>query len=90
MAEKFLQKAIKRPGALHRSLGIPEGEKIPASRLEAATHSKNPHVAKMANLAETMKKFSHHHPNPHPAPHAKHAHRQTHPATKMAHHASGK
>ena len=48
-----------RKGGLHRALGIPEGETIPADRLEAAKNSKNSHVAHMANFAGTMKGFSH-------------------------------
>lgn len=36
MAKKFIQKAIKHPGALHRELGVPMGKKIPASRVRAA------------------------------------------------------
>ena len=44
-------------GGLHRALGVPEGETIPASKVEAATHSSNPHVARMANFAQTMGKF---------------------------------
>jgi hypothetical protein len=48
-----------RKGGLHRALGIPEGEKIPAERLEAARNSKNPHVAHMANFAHTMGGFKH-------------------------------
>jgi len=35
-----------RKGGLHRALGVPEGETIPKSKVEAATHSKNAHVAK--------------------------------------------
>jgi hypothetical protein len=31
--EKWIQKAVKRPGALHKHFGIPEGEKIPKSKL---------------------------------------------------------
>lgn len=46
---------VIHPGGLHRSLGIPEGQKIPAKRLEAATHSSNPKTRKQANLAKTMK-----------------------------------
>lgn len=46
-----------RKGGLHRALGIPEGEKIPTDRLEAARHSDNPHVVHMANLAKTMKSW---------------------------------
>ena len=36
MAEKWIQKAIKKPGALHKELGIKEGKKIPAKRLATA------------------------------------------------------
>ena len=34
--EKFIAGAIKHPGALHRQLGIPEGERIPVSTLRSA------------------------------------------------------
>lgn len=46
-------------GGLHRALGVPEGEKIPAAKLEAARHSTNPHISHMAALAHTMEGFSH-------------------------------
>lgn len=48
-----------RKGGLHRALNIPEDEKIPADRLEAAKSSKNSHVQHMANMASTMKGFKH-------------------------------
>lgn len=48
-----------RKGGLHRALGVPEGETIPQSKIEAATHSKNEHVAHMARFAKTMGKFKH-------------------------------
>jgi hypothetical protein len=44
-------------GGLHRSLGIPLGQKIGAKRIEEATHSKNPKTRKEANLAKTYAKF---------------------------------
>ena len=50
---------VEHPGALHRDLGIPQGEKIPARRLEAAAHSKDKTVRRRAVLAETMKKWKH-------------------------------
>ena len=31
-----IKKAIKKPGALHAQLGVPKGEKIPASKIAAA------------------------------------------------------
>jgi hypothetical protein len=46
-----------RKGGLHRALHIPEGEPIPADKLEAARHSKNEHIRKMAEFAHTMKGF---------------------------------
>lgn len=57
MAEKWIQKAIKKPGALHKALHVKEGEKIPESKLKKAEHSKNPTTRKRANLAETLKKM---------------------------------
>lgn len=44
-------------GGLHRSLGIPEGEKIGAARIAAATHSSNPKTRRQANLAQTYAKY---------------------------------
>jgi hypothetical protein len=32
----FIQEAIKKPGALRKSLGVKKGEKIPAGKLAAA------------------------------------------------------
>ena len=46
--------AIKKPGALHKALGVPEGEKIPSSKLAAAA-KKPGKLGKRARLAETLK-----------------------------------
>ena len=46
-------------GKLHRELGIPEGEKIPPARLEAAEHSSNPEVKRDAIRAKTMEGWHH-------------------------------
>ena len=46
-------------GGLHRALKVPEGEKIPEDKIEAAKNSKNSHVRHMANLASTMSEFKH-------------------------------
>jgi hypothetical protein len=46
-------------GGLHRALGIPEGEKIPLSKIEAATHSDNGHLKKMAVMARSMHSWKH-------------------------------
>mgnify|MGYP003334800885 FL=1 len=54
-AKKWIQSAIRHPGALHESLHVPEGKKIPMARLEKAEHSKNPTLARRARLAETLR-----------------------------------
>lgn len=56
MAEKWIQKAIKKPGALHKELGVAKGKKIPAKKLEAAA-KKPGKEGKRANLAITLKKL---------------------------------
>lgn len=56
MATKWIQKAIKKPGALHKQLGVPEGKNIPAKKL--ATAAKAPgKLGQRARLAQTLKKF---------------------------------
>lgn len=45
-----------KKGALRKELGVKEGEKIPAKKLEKATHSKNKLEKKRAVLAETFRK----------------------------------
>ena len=57
MAENWIQGAIKKPGALHETLGIPKGKKIPTAALKKAEHSKNVATRKRAVLAETLKKM---------------------------------
>lgn len=54
MAEKWIQKAVKKPGALHKQLGVPEGKKIPASKLSAAA-KKPGKLGQRARLAQTLK-----------------------------------
>jgi len=54
--QKFIQKAIKKPGALRKSLGIKKGEKIPASKLKAAAKKKGK-MGQQARLAITLKKL---------------------------------
>ncbi|WP_010597634.1 hypothetical protein [Rickettsiella massiliensis] len=57
MAKDFIQKAIKHGGALRKALKIKKGKKIPKKKLEKAVHSKNPLLAKRAQLAETLSKL---------------------------------
>jgi len=54
--DKWIQEAIKKPGALHKELGIPEGKKIPEKKLKAA-EKKGGTEGKRARLAETLKSF---------------------------------
>ena len=44
-----------RKGNLHKALSVPEDETIPASKIEAATHSDNKHISAMARFAKTLK-----------------------------------
>lgn len=52
--EKWIQKAIKKPGALSKQLGVPEDENIPAKKLAAAA-KKGGKLGKRARLAMTLK-----------------------------------
>ena len=55
MATKnWIAGAIKKPGQLHKDLGVPQGKKIPAKKLEAAA-AKGGKVGQRARLAETLK-----------------------------------
>ena len=53
---KWIQKAIKKPGSLRKSLGVKEGEKIPAGKLAAAA-KKPGKMGQRARLAQTLKKM---------------------------------
>jgi hypothetical protein len=56
MAEKWIQKAIKHPGALHKQLGVPAGKKIPAAKLSKAAKAPGKE-GQRARLAQTLKKM---------------------------------
>lgn len=58
MAEKkkWIQSAIKKPGALRQALHVKKGEDIPMSKLEAAAKKKGK-TGKRARLAETLRSF---------------------------------
>jgi len=56
MAEKWIQKAIKKPGSLRKSLGVKKGKKIPAGKLAAAA-KKPGKMGQRARLAKTLKGF---------------------------------
>ena len=49
---------MKKPGALHKELGVPKGKKIAAAKLKSAA-AKGGKEGKRARLAETFKGFAH-------------------------------
>lgn len=58
MPKKWIQGAIKRPGQLHRDLGIPKDEKIPQKALQRAIAGDyGEATAKRARLARTLGKM---------------------------------
>jgi len=54
MAEKWIQKAIKKPGALRKELGVKEGKTNPAKKLAAAA-KKPGKLGQRARLAKTLR-----------------------------------
>jgi hypothetical protein len=54
MSEKWIQKAIKKPGALRKELGAKAGKPIPTKKLAAAA-KKPGKLGQRARLAETLK-----------------------------------
>jgi len=56
MAEKWIQKAVKKPGALRQALGAKEGEPIPAGKLAKAAKAPGK-MGQRARLAQTLKGF---------------------------------
>lgn len=56
MAKNWIAGAIKRPGQLHRDLGVPQGKKIPPGLIAAAAR-KGGAVGRRARLAQTLKKL---------------------------------
>jgi hypothetical protein len=56
MAEKWIQNAIKKPGALRAQLGAKKGEPIPAKKLAKAAKAPGK-LGQRARLAQTLKKM---------------------------------
>ena len=54
--KKFIQKAIKKPGSLRKSLRIKKGKTIPASKLKAAA-KKPGQLGQRARFAVTLRKL---------------------------------
>ena len=55
-SKNWIASAIKKPGQLHKDLGVPAGKKIPAGKLAAAA-KKGGKLGQRARLAQTLKKM---------------------------------
>ena len=53
---KWIAGAIQHPGALHRELGVPMGQKIPGAKLAKAEKAGGT-LGRRARLAETLGKL---------------------------------
>lgn len=53
-SKNWIAGAIKKPGQLHKDLGVKQGEKIPESKVEAAAE-KGGKIGQRARFAMTMK-----------------------------------
>ena len=57
--KKWMAGAFKNAhGQLHRTLGVPQGETIPAGKLERAEHSSNTTTRRRAVLAATARRVN--------------------------------
>ena len=56
MSKNWIAEATKNKGGLHKALGIPMGQKIPAKVLAKAA-KKEGKVGKEARLAQTLRSF---------------------------------
>ncbi len=55
--KNFIQSAIKKPGALRKSLGVKVGQKIPGKKLAVAAN-KGGKMGQRARFAQTLRKMS--------------------------------
>lgn len=57
MADKnWIEKAIKKPGALHKEMGVPADKKIPKKALDKAAN-KGGKLGERARMAQTLEKL---------------------------------
>ena len=54
---KWIQAAIKHPGALHKQLGVAQGKNIPQGKISAAA-KKGGVLGRRARLAQTLAKIT--------------------------------
>ncbi len=57
MEKLNIKKAIKKPGALRKELGVKKGQKIPAKKLNAAA-KKGGKLGMRARFAKTLRKLA--------------------------------
>ena len=57
MKKNWIAGAIKKPGALHKALKVPAGQKIPAKKMAKAAKSSSPLMRKRVALAKTLGKL---------------------------------
>lgn len=55
--KNWIQDAIKKPGALKKSMGVPADKTIPAAKLDKAAKAPGK-MGQRARLAQTLKGFS--------------------------------
>jgi hypothetical protein len=58
MAKNWIAGAVKKPGALHKEMGIPQGKPIPGKKLAKAAEAGGK-LGQRARLAETFKGMKH-------------------------------
>jgi hypothetical protein len=56
LADKFIQQAIKKPGQLHRDLGIPQDKTVPLDEMKAAA-KRGGKVGNRARLALMLRRM---------------------------------
>lgn len=52
----WIKNAVKKPGQLHKDLGVPDGQKIPSGKVKAAAKGGGK-TAQRARFAMVMKKI---------------------------------
>ena len=55
-SKQWIKSAIKKPGALKKSMGVKEGQKIPAGKLAKAAKAPGK-MGQRARLAQTLRKL---------------------------------
>lgn len=58
MAKSGIHIKPQNKGKLHRALGVPQGQKIPASKIAAAKNSGSPSLRKQATFAQNAAKWN--------------------------------